>query len=73
MEHQRREDLLRAIRKCLEWVHEAEKQDQVDRAKRYAATGQRLLTRLHKQSLAAQPAQVMCFTGPEGTSAKLEH
>ena len=68
-----KKDKSAAIRKCLEWVHEAEKQDQVDRAKRYAATGQRLLTRLHKQSLAAQPAQVMCFTGPEGTSAKLEH
>src|SRR5215212_7184873 len=51
MKHQRREDLLRAIRKCLEWAHEAEKQGQVDRAKRYAETGQRLLMRLHKQSL----------------------
>src|SRR4051812_15443780 len=40
MKHQSRDNLLRVIRKCLKRAHEAETQERLDRAKRYAATGQ---------------------------------
>ncbi len=50
MEQQTREALLREIGKCLTMAHEAEKQDRLDEAKRYAAAGQKLLDQLHKLS-----------------------
>jgi hypothetical protein len=50
MRSQSREDLLRRIRKCLARAHEAEFQHRFDKAKQYAATGQRLLARLRQQA-----------------------
>src|SRR3954466_15207254 len=42
--------LLRVIGRCLKRAHEAEAQRRLEKAKLYAATGQRLLERLRRQS-----------------------
>jgi len=44
-----RERILRMIGKCLKRAHEAERQHRLKEAKLYAATGHKLLERLHQQ------------------------
>jgi hypothetical protein len=50
MKTQSREHILRRIGKCLKRAHEAERQHRLERAKRYAAIGQKLLEQLRHQS-----------------------
>ena len=50
MKDQSREHILRMVGKYLKRAHEAERQHRLERAKRYAAIGQKLLEQLRQQS-----------------------
>ena len=50
MKTQSKERILRRIGKCLKRAHEAERQHRLERAKRYAAVGRKLLEQLRQQS-----------------------